>query len=91
MLTPEGCGPRRQRLLRELEANRCDLFLTGDPRTAYYFSGVLGPADAPVFFLQWAGDGSALIDAGTGTYHGRWRLTRSGGRSPIRRTTRPRS
>lgn len=61
MLTAEGCRNRQQRLLQELEESRCDLFLTGDYRTVYYFTGVLGPADAPAAFVLWQDGASALI------------------------------
>jgi len=43
-------------MLGTMEERRWDLFVTGNFRTVYYFSGVLKPADAPVAFLL-HGDG----------------------------------
>ena len=64
MLTLDGCRSRRERLLRLMEANRWDLFLTGNYRTAYYFSGVLGPAEQPAIFALWQdGAGFAITPA----------------------------
>jgi len=56
MLTPAGCQSRRDRLAAIMEQNGWDLFLTGNRRTAYYFSGTLAAADQPVAFLL-RGDG----------------------------------
>ncbi|MBV6430890.1 MAG: putative peptidase [Bryobacteraceae bacterium] len=64
MLTREGCVIRQQRLLRVMEQRQWDLFLTADPRTAYYFTGSLAPADAPVAFLLWTEGRSLLITPG---------------------------
>ncbi len=61
MLTPEGCRARQRRLLTKLEADRCDPFVTSNYRTAYYFTGLLGPADAPVIFTAWQAGSSALV------------------------------
>ncbi|MCZ2155400.1 MAG: Xaa-Pro peptidase family protein [Bryobacterales bacterium] len=64
MLTREGCAIRQQRLLTVMEQNQWDLFLTADPRTTYYLTGSLAPADAPVAFLLWAEGRSLLVTPG---------------------------
>lgn len=61
MLTLEGCRTRQQRALSLLEQHRCDLFVTTDYRTVYYFSGVLGPAESPAIFALWQDATSLLI------------------------------
>ncbi|HVW84798.1 MAG TPA: M24 family metallopeptidase [Bryobacteraceae bacterium] len=50
MLSLSGCRRRQQRLLARMEEERLDLFVTGNFRTAYYFTGSLAAADAPVIF-----------------------------------------
>lgn len=64
MLTREGCVARQQRLLREMEANGWDLFLTCDFRTVYYFSGWLSDATVPTVFALQADGTSTLIASG---------------------------
>ncbi|MBM3803514.1 MAG: aminopeptidase P family protein [Acidimicrobiia bacterium] len=61
MLTREGCRIRQQRLLKKMEQERWDLFVTGDYRTAYYFSGMLVAADVPVVFVAWSDGSTATI------------------------------
>jgi Xaa-Pro dipeptidase len=61
-LTLEGCRARQRRLLAQLESNRCDLFVTSNFRTAYYFTGMLVAADTPVIFAVWH-DGSTVLVA----------------------------
>src|SRR5438045_1876319 len=65
MLTPTGCRTRQQRLLRVLEANEWDVFLTGNYRTAYYLTGVLSQPDSPAVFVLWSDGTSALIGSAT--------------------------
>ncbi|MEZ5352686.1 MAG: M24 family metallopeptidase [Bryobacteraceae bacterium] len=65
MLTPQGCARRRERLLTEMQANGWDLFLTGNYRTAYYFTGVLAPSESPVLFLQWPDGSHCLLQTET--------------------------
>jgi Xaa-Pro aminopeptidase len=60
MLTREGCLRRQQRMLAELETLKCDLFVTADARTAYYFSGSFGAGDSPVIFAL-RQDGTSLL------------------------------
>jgi Xaa-Pro aminopeptidase len=61
-LTVDGCRARQRRLLAQLESNRCDLFVTSNFRTVYYFTGVLVAADTPVIFGAWH-DGSTVLVA----------------------------
>ena len=61
MLTAQGCANRRKRLQAELEAAGCDLFVTGNVRTAYYFTGVLSPLEHPVVFAMQADGTSKLV------------------------------
>ncbi len=61
-LTLEGCRTRQRRLLAQLETNRCDLFVTSNFRTVYYFTGVLVAADTPAIFAAW-GDGATVLVA----------------------------
>ncbi len=60
MLTSEGCRARQARLLAAMEANGYDLLLTGNYRTAYYFTGSLTAAEAPVIFAI-ASNGDSLL------------------------------
>jgi Xaa-Pro aminopeptidase len=57
MLTLKGCRARQQRLLQVMEARGWDLFVTGNYRTIYYLSGVLGAAETPAL-LSLTADGS---------------------------------
>lgn len=61
MLTGEGCRFRRQRLLRQMEERKIDLFVTGNYRTVYYLSGSLNPAESPAVLAIWADGRSVLI------------------------------
>ncbi|MSO23589.1 MAG: aminopeptidase P family protein [Acidobacteria bacterium] len=61
MLTQEGCRTRQRRLLKKMEEEKWDLFVTGDYRTVYYFSGVLVAADTPTLFLEWSDGSTGLI------------------------------
>jgi Xaa-Pro dipeptidase len=63
VLTEKGCQVRRQRLLKQMEANSWDAFLTADRRTTYYLTGYLGPADFPVLFILWSDARTALVSA----------------------------
>jgi Xaa-Pro aminopeptidase len=63
MLTAKGCARRRERLAEAMVANGWDVFLTGNYRTAYYFSGVLAAAETPVAFVQWADGRHELLRA----------------------------
>jgi Xaa-Pro aminopeptidase len=60
MLTAEGCRARQQRALSLMEKHRCDLFVTGNYRTVYYFAGVLQAAESPSLFVLRA-DGSSVL------------------------------
>jgi len=61
MLTLDGCRARQRRLLAQLESNRCDLFVTGNFRTVYYFTGMLVAADTPVIFAAWHDGATVLV------------------------------
>ena len=61
MLSREGCARRQARLLQELEALRCDFFLTADPRAVYYFTGSFQTDSPAIFGLRQ--DGSSLLIA----------------------------
>ena len=61
MLTIQGCRARQQRLLRVMEENGWDLYLTANYRTVYYFSGLLGPAEVPALFAMDKGGRSFAI------------------------------
>lgn len=50
MLRIEACRGRQQRLLREMERERLDLAVLANPRTIYYFSGVLTDHAQPQLF-----------------------------------------
>jgi Xaa-Pro aminopeptidase len=66
MLTLSGCRARQQRLLAEMQAQSWDLFLTGDIRAVYYFTGVFAAAGSPtVFFLRGDGTTGLLTSADT--------------------------
>ncbi|SRR5581483_123484 len=66
MLTRQGCQARQQRLLQILQRNRWDLFLTGNYRSVYYFSGALSTADVPALFALWS-DGHTLAVTAAGS------------------------
>ncbi len=61
MLTVEGCRNRQNRMLKEMEGNRWDLFVSGDYRTASYFTGAICASDTPVLFLLWQDGRTSLI------------------------------
>jgi Xaa-Pro aminopeptidase len=60
MLTRAGCEERQRRLLKLMEQNRWDLFVTSNYRTVYYLTGTLGAGGSPALFAIW-GDGSSLL------------------------------
>src|SRR5258708_248902 len=66
MLSREGSGRRQRRLLREMELNGWDLFLTGDYRTVYYLTGVLSSAETPTAFALWQDGTSELLTSSPG-------------------------
>jgi Xaa-Pro dipeptidase len=68
MLTKEGCRIRQERLLKKMEAQSWDAFITADRRTAYYVTGFLASESAVVFVL-WADGRTALISNSTSTGH----------------------
>ena len=61
MLTVEGCQSRQNRMLKKMELYNWDLFLTGDYRTVFYFSGARPSSTSPALFLLWRDGQSALI------------------------------
>jgi len=61
MLTMEGCQSRQNRMLKKMELYNWDLFLTGDYRTVFYFSGARSSSTSPALFLLWRDGQSALI------------------------------
>jgi Xaa-Pro dipeptidase len=63
MLTVEGCRARQQRALSLMVQHQCDLFLTGNYRTVYYFTGVLPPAELPAVFVL-RQDGTSVLVTG---------------------------
>src|SRR5690242_10463256 len=65
MLTAQGCETRRRRMLAMMEERRWDLFLTGNFRTVYYFSGILKSPESPVVFLLFADGRHEVIEAET--------------------------
>src|SRR5215831_7364253 len=60
MLTPEGCRARQQRALLLMVQHQCELFVTGNYRTVYYFTGVLNAAESPALFAL-RQDGTSLL------------------------------
>jgi Xaa-Pro aminopeptidase len=60
MLTREGCQRRQERMLSQLSALEADVFVTADPRTAYYFSGSFAVEGSPTIFALWH-DGTSLL------------------------------
>ena len=63
MLTLEGCRARQQRALSLMVQHQCDLLITGNYRTVYYFSGVLNGAEAPALFALRQDGTSVLVSA----------------------------
>src|SRR5262245_53570487 len=61
MLTPAGCKRRQERLLKKMEEENWDCFLTSDYRTIYYLTSFLGNKDFPNLFLQCADGRTALV------------------------------
>ncbi len=61
MLTPQGAEARQTRLLRRMEKDRLDLFVTSNYRTIYYLTGSLTAAETPVAFALWSDGQSAVI------------------------------
>ncbi len=68
MLTRTGCEARQQRLLREMQANGWDLFLTSDYRTVYYLTGWLSEAAVPTVFAFWSDGAGTLVASGEGPW-----------------------
>ncbi len=66
MLTLEGCLARRRRLLRQMEEQRVELFVTGNYRTVYYLSGSLHPPESPAI-LAIRADGRSLLVGSAGS------------------------
>jgi len=64
VLTQAGCKARQRRLLKWMEKEQWDLFMTSDYRTVYYFTGLLGSKDFPTLFLQ-GSDGKTCLIAST--------------------------
>jgi Xaa-Pro dipeptidase len=60
MLTPQGCRARQQRALSLMVQHQCDLFVTGNYRTVYYFTGVLNAAESPALFAL-RHDGTSVL------------------------------
>ena len=60
MLTRDGCARRQHRLRRQLEELGCDVFVTGDNRAVYYFTGCFTPDGSPAIFACWQ-DGRSLL------------------------------
>src|ERR1035437_10273678 len=65
MLTPAGSGIRQTRLLRRMEEDRLDLFVTGNYRTVYYLTGSLTSPETPAAFALWSDGQSAVINPET--------------------------
>ena len=61
MLILDYCRERQQRLLRHMERERLDLVLLANPKTIYYFSGVLTDPSLPQLFTITASGKSLLI------------------------------
>jgi Xaa-Pro aminopeptidase len=71
MLTDRGCQARRNRLRAEMEALGCGLFVSGNYRTAYYLTGVLGSAETPLLAAMWQDGTTALLtSAEPGSFSG---------------------
>jgi Xaa-Pro aminopeptidase len=69
MLTLEGSRQRQSRMLAQLETSACDLFVTADARTVYYFTGSFAPESSPTIFALRADGTSLLITPTTGEAH----------------------
>src|SRR6476469_9582772 len=63
MLSLEGCRARQQRALSLMVQHQCDLLITGNYRTVYYFTGVLNAAEAPALFALRQDGTSVLVSA----------------------------
>lgn len=64
MLNLDNCRERQQRLLKVMEEDQIDLAVITNPKTVYYFSGVLVNAALPqVFLLGSSGKTVLLTDA----------------------------
>ncbi|HYM09508.1 MAG TPA: Xaa-Pro peptidase family protein [Bryobacterales bacterium] len=61
MLTVEYCRVRQQRLLQHMEKERLDLVVLANPKTIYYFSGVLTDSMLPQTFALNSSGKSLLI------------------------------
>src|SRR6266849_7334154 len=66
MLTREGCARRQRRLQQQLEALGCDLFVTGDNRAAYYFTGSFSADGSPTVFAIWQDGATVLVTPSAG-------------------------
>jgi creatinase/prolidase-like protein len=66
MLTREGCARRQRRLQQQLEALGCDLFVTGDNRAAYYFTGSFSADGSPTVFALWQDGATELVTPSAG-------------------------
>lgn len=64
MLTAEGGAARRARLRARLQQDGFDVFVTGNYRSVYYFTGLLLAPDAPCAFLMWADGTTATAGPG---------------------------
>src|SRR5579859_2785366 len=60
MLTKAGCEARQRRLLKRMEADRLDAFVTANYRTVYYLTGNLSAAETPSVLVVWR-DGTSLL------------------------------
>ena len=61
MLKPENCRERQKRLLAVMEDSRLDLAVITNPKTVYYFSGLLVDARTPHAFLLHGSGKSVLV------------------------------
>lgn len=69
MLTLEGCKSRRARLQQELDAGGFGLFVSGNYRSIYYLTGVLGPSESPILYAMWRDGTSVLLTPVPPTEH----------------------
>ncbi|MBY0506075.1 MAG: M24 family metallopeptidase [Bryobacteraceae bacterium] len=63
MLTYTGCRARQARLLATMERERWDLFVTTNYRTVYWITGVLAPAEIPIYFALTSHGHTSLISS----------------------------
>src|SRR4051794_22477540 len=61
MLTLAGCTKRQLRLQQQLEARKCDVFITGDNRAVYYLTGSFNPDGSPTIFAMWQDGATVLV------------------------------